>query len=276
MAWARIDDKFLDNPKVRKAGKEATYLYISALIYSSSQITEGFISDESLGLVAFKGFIKNENSQAKKLVECDLWDRVEGGYQIHDYLEYNPTKEEIEEARAKKAAAGRKGGKATAKAKYQAPAQASAQAPAQADAIASAETNAEADAQALLQQSPSINPSHINNTTTTGSARDDLAEIVKAYESEIGVLTGMVREKLVAALEDYPKDWIIKAFEICASNNQRKWSYAEAILKRWKVDGFQVDSRQKINGNFRKRTDKKPDIAGYVPDKSNEEVVYDD
>ena len=247
MAWARIDDKFLDNQKVRMAGKEPTYLYISGLIYSSSQITEGFISDDVLGLVAYKGFIKNEKSHAKKLVECGLWDRVEGGYQIHDYLEYNPTKEEIEQARAKKAAAGRKGGQASAQAKYQipaqakyqtpaqakhqAPAQAPAQALAQALAQADAETNAEADAQALLQQGSSINPSHINNTTTTGSKRDELAEIVKAYESEIGVLTGMVGEKLVAALEDYPKDWIIKAFEECASQNNRKWSYAEAILE---------------------------------------------
>lgn len=275
MAWARIDDKFLDNQKVRMAGKEPTYLYISGLIYSSSQITEGFISDDVLGLVAYKGFIKNEKSHAKKLVECGLWDRVEGGYQIHDYLEYNPTKAEIEQARAKKAAAGRKGGMTTAK-QIVSRIEASAQADAIASAQADAETMAEASAQALLQQGSSINPSHINITTTTGSAREEIAEISAAYEREIGVLTGMVREKLVSALEDYPKEWIIKAFDVCASNNQRKWSYAEAILKRWKVDGFQVDSRQKTNGNFRKRTDKKPDIAGYVPDKSNEEVVYDD
>jgi len=112
MAWARIDDKFLDNPKVRKAGKEATYLYVSGLVYSSNQLTEGYISDEALGLVAYKGFIKNERTHAATLVECELWDRIEGGYQIHDYLEYNPTKEQIEEARAKKAAAGSKGAQA--------------------------------------------------------------------------------------------------------------------------------------------------------------------
>ena len=109
MAWAKIDDKFYDNPKVRKAGKEATCLYLSGLVYSSNQLTEGFISDAALGLVAYKGFVENEQTYASVLVDCGLWDQVEGGYIIHDYLEYNPTKEEIEEARARKSAAGKKG-----------------------------------------------------------------------------------------------------------------------------------------------------------------------
>ena len=112
MAWARIDDKFLDNPKVRKAGKEATYLYVSGLVYSSSQLTERFVSDDALGLVAYKGFIKNEQTHTATLVECGLWDRVEGGYHIHDYLEYNPIKQQIEQAREKKTAAGSKGAQA--------------------------------------------------------------------------------------------------------------------------------------------------------------------
>lgn len=113
-------------------------------------------------------------------------------------------------------------------------------------------------------------------TTTTAHTRDEISEIVKAYETEIGVLTGMVRDKLVLALEEYPKEWFLTAFQECALNNKRSWSYAEAILKRWKVDGFQVDTRKKSGGDYKKRSEKRSDIPGYVPDKSNEEVVYDD
>ena len=112
--------------------------------------------------------------------------------------------------------------------------------------------------------------------STTATAREEISEIVKAYESEVGILTGMIREKLVGALEEYPKDWIVKALEECASKNKRNWSYAEAILKRWKVEGFQTDSRQRVsNPGYKKQTDRRPDIPGYVSDRSNEVVVYD-
>ena len=267
MAWARIDDKFLDNPKVRKAGKEATYLYISALIYSSSELTEGFIGDECLGLVAFKGFVQKEKTHANKLVECGLWFRVDGGYQINDYLEYNPTKAEIEQARAKKAAAGRKGGIASAKQSGR-----KVEADATADAIASAEASAEA----LLQQSPSIIPSHPINTSTTTRARDEIAEIVAVYESEIGALTPIITDDILSVIDDYPLDWFAEAFREAARNNKRSWKYALAILKRWKADGFKVDGRQRNNVGYGKRASVGPDIPGYVSDTSHEEVVYDD
>lgn len=113
-------------------------------------------------------------------------------------------------------------------------------------------------------------------STTTTTAREEISEVVKSYESEVGILTGMIREKLVGALEEYPKDWIVKALEECASKNKRNWSYAEAILKRWKVEGFQTDSRQRVsNPGYKKQTDRRPDIPGYVSDRSNEVVVYD-
>ena len=38
----------------------------------------------------------------QKLVECSLWERTNGGYQIHDYLDYNPTGAQV---KAEKAAA---------------------------------------------------------------------------------------------------------------------------------------------------------------------------
>ena len=116
------------------------------------------------------------------------------------------------------------------------------------------------EASQLRNQEEQKNRRTDNLTTTTGSAREEIADVVAAYESEIGVLTWMVRDKLVAALEDYPKDWIIKAFEECASQNNRKWSYAEAILKRWKVDGFQVDTRARKSNNGHKTA--KPTSAG--------------
>ena len=58
-----------------------------------------------------------------------------------------------------------------------------------------------------------------------------------AYETEIGFLSPIVAQKVTAAIEDYPEQWIVDAIGISAENNKRRWNYVEAILKRWKVEG---------------------------------------
>ena len=64
------------------------------------------------------------------LIDAGLWDVVQNdkgridGYVIHDYEDYQPTREQVEADRAKKVAAGQAGGKASAQARAQAPAQA--------------------------------------------------------------------------------------------------------------------------------------------------------
>jgi hypothetical protein len=35
------------------------------------------------------------------LVETGLWDRTHGGYRVHDFHEYNPSKAQVEEKRKK-------------------------------------------------------------------------------------------------------------------------------------------------------------------------------
>ena len=107
-------------------------------------------------------------------------------------------------------------------------------------------------------------------TTTTVRAREEnpeIGEIAKTYESEIGMLTGAVRESLIAALEDYPTEWISEAMREAARVNKRSWKYAEGILKRWKVDGFKVDTR-KQNGPR-----KKPDAGNYTISTKSEVVL---
>lgn len=239
MAWARIDDKFLDNPKVRKAGKEATYLYLSGLVYSSSQLTEGFISDEALGLVAFKGFIRNEQTHADKLVECGLWDRVDGGYQIHDYLEYNPTKEEIEQARAKRSTAGSVG----AQARWQNDSKPHAKPIANAMRIA---CDTDAIPMRSSCDSDGISPSHpipIPNPLKEQEAAAAVSEsfpanpALSAYERNIGVATPGTLALINAAVKDYPAGWVEDAIREAAGNNARSWNYIAKILERWKVEG---------------------------------------
>ena len=45
-------------------------------------------------------------------------------------------------------------------------------------------------------------------------------------------------DKIKLAIDEYPSDWIEQAIDEAAIHNARNWGYIEAILKRWKVDGF--------------------------------------
>jgi len=113
MAWARIDDNFFNHPKVRKAGKDAIIFHVAALCHSNAFTTDGFIANDMLELIAAQAFQRKANGLADRLVECGLWDRIEGGYLIHDFLEYNYSKQQVSEIKSKRADAGRQGGKQT-------------------------------------------------------------------------------------------------------------------------------------------------------------------
>lgn len=104
--------------------------------------------------------------------------------------------------------------------------------------------------------------SETNTETTTeitseNTAEEDLktsaaAEIFTTYENEIGILSPVVRDNVIAAMEDYPHDWIIGAIKDAAKYNRRSWSYVEAILKRLKVEGVKSpDKRDKSKAEKR-------------------------
>ena len=87
----------------------------------------------------------------------------------------------------------------------------------------------------------------------TEKQNSDVAEVFRAYEQEIGMITSFVREEVLDAIEQYPKEWIIEAIKEAARNNARKWSYAEAILKSWQVNGYKTDVRSRTHSGKSKQ-----------------------
>lgn len=47
----------------------------------------------------------------------------------------------------------------------------------------------------------------------------------------------MIADSIQDALADTPAEWIIDSISEAVKNNARKWSYCQAILKRWRVEG---------------------------------------
>lgn len=83
--------------------------------------------------------------------------------------------------------------------------------------------------------------------------------IYKLYEENIGPLTPMIAETLQDAEDIYPQQWIEDAVRIAVENNVRRWSYVDAILKRWQEGGrdertdrrdTEKDRRRYVEGEF--------------------------
>jgi hypothetical protein len=95
MGWVRIDDNFPHHPKVVAVGATAMGLYVAALCHSNVFMTDGFVSKVCLGSVLEWKSSKSKERAVSALVAAGLWTVVEGGYQIHDYLDYQPSRAQI-------------------------------------------------------------------------------------------------------------------------------------------------------------------------------------
>ena len=92
MGWVKMDDRFGEHPKVTRCSLGAKWLFVEALCYANRNHTDGLITTA----VARK--LGNLKSIAQ-LVAVGLWEQDPAGYRIHDYLDYNPSKEEVIERR---------------------------------------------------------------------------------------------------------------------------------------------------------------------------------
>jgi DnaD/phage-associated family protein len=66
---------------------------------------------------------------------------------------------------------------------------------------------------------------------------EEMPNIYRLYEENIGPLTPLIVDALRAAEAEYPARWIEDAMRIAVENNARKWRYVEAILDRWQEKG---------------------------------------
>ncbi|TVZ96475.1 hypothetical protein [Streptomyces sp. BK340] len=100
MPWVKLDDRFPSHRKVALLPDRAFRLHVSAICWCSENLTDGRIADRELPLVAK---VRGLKAAAQQLVDAGLWDRIEGGWEIHDYLDYNPSRAQVLAERKKNA-----------------------------------------------------------------------------------------------------------------------------------------------------------------------------
>lgn len=96
MPWGRIDDGFYDHPKLDALGRDrlsAVGLHWLAVSWSNRWLTDGAITRERVAKLG------GTPRLADALVSAGLWDRDGDDYRIHDFLDFNESKADVEAAR---------------------------------------------------------------------------------------------------------------------------------------------------------------------------------
>lgn len=102
MSWVFLDDKFHSNRKILRVGNAGAGVYARSLSYCGDHLTDGFV-DEAWVKQACTAKVRD------KLVAEGLWVKVDGGFEIPDYLTLNPSREDVLRRRAARSEAGKKG-----------------------------------------------------------------------------------------------------------------------------------------------------------------------
>ena len=99
-------------------------------------------------------------------------------------------------------------------------------------------TNIKEPPQEKLKDNNTINniyKNNINNNTTIEICR----QLSSAWtDNGYGTLNKTLLDKLLADVEIYSLEWLIKAIEIGNQRSKRTYSYVKGILENWKTEGY--------------------------------------
>ncbi|WP_313673254.1 hypothetical protein [Mycolicibacterium sp.] len=107
LKWIRIDTQMFENPKLLylKEDKQfrAIVVHLEGMAYSGRHALAGFIPKAALRVL---GAVATD---ANRLVKAGLWDLAPGGWQIHDWDDYQLSADDMAKRRdrAQKGAAAR-------------------------------------------------------------------------------------------------------------------------------------------------------------------------
>jgi len=109
MAYIQIEANVRTHRKFLKAGPSASWLWVCGLGYCQEGLTNGHIPSSALNFLGVPA--AKVQKLAERLVDCQLWDKVRDGWQIHDYLEHNKSAEQVRATMRRRAEAGNLGGR---------------------------------------------------------------------------------------------------------------------------------------------------------------------
>lgn len=108
MSWGRLDDSLYDHPKVERipaASRLACVgLWTMAISYSNRHLTDGHVTTERIRKLG------GTERLVAALVEAGMFELTADGIQVHDFCEYNETREKVIDRREQMRELGKLGG----------------------------------------------------------------------------------------------------------------------------------------------------------------------
>lgn len=87
MSWVKLDDSMPDHPKVVGLCDRAFRVHVTGISYCARHLTDGEIP-EAVGRSWGTRYVR-------ELVLANLWHETDSGWEIHDYLDYNPSRRKV-------------------------------------------------------------------------------------------------------------------------------------------------------------------------------------
>ncbi|MDR0848420.1 MAG: hypothetical protein LBN10_05170 [Propionibacteriaceae bacterium] len=95
MTWFKSDDRIPYNSKFRKCSLAAVGLWLYSGCRTAAQLEDGFVP------YWFPDTVGADHSLVQELLDAGLWEPADGGWQMHDYADWNATKAQRMEAQEK-------------------------------------------------------------------------------------------------------------------------------------------------------------------------------
>lgn len=108
MTWYRCDDQLGDHPKVMSLDAKllpAMGLWLMCGVYCAKHLTDGKVPRKVVAMYGGEKLVKD-------LERAGLFEPIPTGWLMHDFLSYNPSREQVAKERAERIAAGKAGAKA--------------------------------------------------------------------------------------------------------------------------------------------------------------------
>lgn len=169
MSWFKIDDKAHSHPKVVAAGNAAYGLWARLGAWASDYGTDGHLPQHMPAAYGTR-------AEVKRLLDVGLLDHLaDGSYEIHDFLDYNPSAAEVASTREARSEAGKRGGMASAKRRGKQ----------QPNSLANAKANASANGKPSPTPDPDPDPDPSTSRQTTTTTCTPVAESSVVVEDDL-------------------------------------------------------------------------------------------
>lgn len=106
MTWVKLDDGFPEHSKILAAGPYGLAVHVRALCWAARNLSDGFLPAAAVKTFTvdfgeIRGRHRARKETVESLVSLGIWEQEAGGYRIHDYLDFNPSKSEVLAGREK-------------------------------------------------------------------------------------------------------------------------------------------------------------------------------